>query len=49
MKTIVVLGCGRPVGGGNVENAATCLLWRSLGIPVTIIPASPQAPKLLVG
>ena len=38
MKTIVLISCPSPVGGGQVEAGHTALLWRSLGIPVTIIP-----------
>jgi hypothetical protein len=34
----------REQGGANTENGATCLLWRKLGLPVTIIPASEESP-----
>jgi hypothetical protein len=44
MKPIVLYGMPRPQGGANTESAATCLLWRSMGIPVTILPAGPEPP-----
>jgi hypothetical protein len=39
-----MMGMSRCMGGANVESGYTALLWRSLGIPVTIIPASKESP-----
>jgi hypothetical protein len=35
---VTVLGCPGPVGGARVESGHTILLWRRMGIDVTVIP-----------
>ena len=42
---IVLFGCPHPIGGANTEAGDTAILWRDrMGLPVTILPASEEAP-----
>lgn len=42
MKPIVLFAIPGPVGGARTESGHTVLLWRKLGIPVTVIPHAPE-------
>lgn len=44
MKQIVLFGCPRTIGGANTEAGDTALLWRKMGLPVTVLPASEESP-----
>lgn len=44
MNRVVLFGCPRPVGGANVEAGDTALLWRKMGVSVTVLPASEESP-----
>ena len=45
MKPLVLLGAPRPVGGACTEAGDTALLWRKMGLDVTVLPASPEPPS----
>lgn len=51
MKPIILLGAPGPVGGARTESGDTALLWRSMGLPVSVLPVStepenPWTPRL---
>ena len=43
MNKITLLGCPRPLGGACVESGHTALMWRRMGLKVTVISTSLEA------
>jgi hypothetical protein len=41
MRDIVLFSCPSPIGGANTEAGDTAMLWRRMGLPVTLLPAAP--------
>jgi glycosyltransferase involved in cell wall biosynthesis len=44
-RGVVLFGCPRTEGGANTEAGHTALLWRSMGIPVTVLPTAQEPPE----